>query len=1381
MEAILPPPPPFHFINNLENVTSGNLSKEWEKWKNAFKIYYEACELKNKSAIVQTSVLLHVIGEQCREVFSQFNSKDKVDTVDKVLKQFDLFFLPKKNITVERHKFFIRSQEQGESVEQYAFELKKLASLCEFKDLMEDLIRDRLICGIREDGLRERLLREPDLDLKKLLDICNIAQISKMQACVIKKESSEQQVYSISMASQRDQYMFEDEGNARSVDWVSRGGLRNHRGSQRGRGRGRPPWGAPRAVPVRTAPPTFSAQSSTSSARSAQYQPVTHRRSAQSTCPRCGFTHQSGSCPATGRRCLRCNNYDHFSRMCNIYEIQADESNDQVIYCFSETFNDWTVDLMINDCEIKFKLDTGADVNVLPASFLRKIGILEQDLGPSSVRLRSYSGNNIKVIGRCNLKVMHKNRQFILEFLVADVTSPPILGRDSCSELNVIKLVLSVSSNSEHTTESKIFRDYFDVFEGVGCMPGQYKIEINKNIKPVVHAPRKLPLALKDSVKAKLDEMIRDGIIAKVEGPTDWVNSMTVVRKTNGDIRICLDPRDLNKAIRREHFRLPTLDEITADLGGSKYFSTLDAKHGFWQLKLHAESSDLCTFNTSFGRHKFLRLPFGITSASEVFHKKMYENFDDLPGVCLFIDDILVYGSTKEEHDHRLRKVLDRCRDLNIKLNKDKCKFGLTEIKYLGHKITQRGIYPDDSHTSAIRNMPRPMNVKDLERFLGMVNYVGNFISNLSGRNHVLRELLKKDIEWHWNTEHEKAFNDLKKCLLSVPVLQYYSLTKPIVISVDACKNGLGACLLQDNLPVCYASRSLTKAEQNYAQIEKELLACVYACEKFYTYLYGRGDITIETDHKPLVSIISKPIATAPARLQRMLLRLQPYCFKLIYKPGKFLFIADTLSRAVEPVSGPPTDPRDQLEARAQVCAVAVGNPLVDTHFIRIQKLTREDPELVVLANYIMNGWPTHKQEVKNEVRSYWGYRDELSFAYDMLWKGNRIIIPCALRGEMLRRVHIGHLGLEKCKLRIREIMFWPNINTQLEDLINNCQACLTFKNQNRKESLIPHEVPNRAWSKIGVDVFHFNGSKYLIAVDYYSKYVEVTELNSLTSDHIIQHMKIIFSRQGIPDIVMSDNGPEFSSQSFRIFSKEWNFQHLTSSPHYAQSNGQTERIIQNIKNMLKKTQVEGTEFRLALLEYLNTPISNRLASPSELLNNRKLRSIVPCSPKLLLPKIQKYVKSELQSRQAKQKEYYDIGARDLTPLVPGQKIKVRINKRWVSGTVLSIRGIRSYAVQLDGGGILIRNRRHLLQDSERRPDRAMQKGAVCSLPYDDIITSSDNMMTSLPSAPPAQRSSASAQNGFDSPAAPVSNMRTTNNYVTRSGRTVIPPDRWGD
>ncbi|XP_063381956.1 uncharacterized protein LOC134668401 [Cydia fagiglandana] len=575
MESLLPPPPPFTFLNNEQNVTSGNVSKDWEKWKKSFEIYSVACELGKKDAKVQINILLHVIGEQGREVYEQFS--DTFTDLKSLLSKFDSFFLLRKNITVQRHSFFTRDQKDGESIEQYSFELKKLANKCEFKDLCDDLVRDRLICGIKDTAIRERLLREPTLTLQKAIDICNIAQMSRVQAGTIKKESTEQHAYYIGSGSAQEEVA--------DVHFLYR------RGGAASRGRGRGGWRGGRfARPPLARPPSAARPAA---AGSAVRRPYDQRDNGmRAACEMCGVSHDSQRCPAYGKRCLRCNRLNHFSRVCRVYELSAEDNTDQVIYYFNNNnSSDWSVTVSINNIEISLKIDTGADTNVLPYSYLEKIGYNKQDILPTLARLRGYSGGEIKVLGRCNLKLRHRNNDYILKFIIADTDSPPILGRDSCQELNVVKLILSVDSHKDFKT--KFLEEYADVFEGIGCMPGEYRIALDDSVRPVVHAPRKLPVALKEQIKLKLDEMERQQIIAKVEGPTDWVNSMTVVKKPNGDLRICLDPKDLNKAIKREHYRLPTIDEITANLTGARFFSTLDAKNGFWQLKLSQESTNL--------------------------------------------------------------------------------------------------------------------------------------------------------------------------------------------------------------------------------------------------------------------------------------------------------------------------------------------------------------------------------------------------------------------------------------------------------------------------------------------------------------------------------------------------------------------------------------------------------------------------------------------------------------------------------------------------------------------------------------------------------------------------------------------------------------------
>ena len=395
--------------------------------------------------------------------------------------------------------------------------------------------------------------------------------------------------------------------------------------------------------------------------------------------------------------------------------------------------------------------------------------------------------------------------------------------------------------------------------------------------------------------------MKRLGVIVEVHEPSEWVSSMVVVSKKNGSVRVCLDPRDLNRAIRRQHFKLPTREEIMARFSGATVFSKLDAAQGFWQLQLEEESSHLCTFNTPYGRYKYLRLPFGLSSAPEVYHQKVHEMFEGIDNVDTSMDDMVVWGKTVEEHDAALEQVISRCKQNNLKLNKGKCILGVKELVFLGDVISSEGVKPDPAKVSAIHNMPRPTNKQGVQRFLGMITYLAKWMPGLSEKSAPLRKLLQDKVKWEWTPHHEKSWSWLKEMGISSPVLQFYDPSKATKISTDASQDGLGAVLLQlhgeDWKPVSYASRALLDAEKRYAQIEKELLSISFGCNRFHQFIHG-DTVEAETDHKPLESLFQKPLVDCPLRIQRMLLNLQTYDLDVHYVTGKHLVVAMTVEIA---------------------------------------------------------------------------------------------------------------------------------------------------------------------------------------------------------------------------------------------------------------------------------------------------------------------------------------------------------------------------------------------------------------------------------------------------------------------------------------------------
>ncbi|KXJ22526.1 Transposon Tf2-9 polyprotein [Exaiptasia diaphana] len=491
--------------------------------------------------------------------------------------------------------------------------------------------------------------------------------------------------------------------------------------------------------------------------------------------------------------------------------------------------------------------------------------------------------------------------------------------------------------------------------------------------------------------------------------------------------------------------------------------------------------------------------PFGIRSAQEVFHNRLHELMYDLAGVETDIDDILVWGRTKTEHDERLYNVLKRSRECNLKLNPDKCKIRKTEVTYIGHRLTKDGVKPDNSKIEAIVNMPAPQDKKGVQRLLGMINYLAKFIPNLSAITAPLHELLKEQTAWHWTQLHDEALQEIKNLLSesSCGVLKYYEPAKPVKLQVDACKSGLGAVLLQHERPVAYTSRALTDAECRYAQIEKD---------------------------------------QAPARLQRMLLCLQRYGIKLIFKPGKEMYAADTLCRVYLT-----TQTKDDEELITYISSVTTSLPVSDHKLLKLQQETSKDTELLTLTNLTKEGWPLHKDGVPLEVRQYWPVRNQLTVDNSLVMKGEEIVIPSSMRREVLSKIHEGHLSIVRSKLRAKEAVYWPGMLNQIEDLITSCNTCQELRNNNQKEPLIPHEIPSYPWQAVATDLFTWNNFNYLVVVDYYSRYWEISSLNTTSSASIVSKLKSTFAQDGIP-VVKSDNGPQYSPAEFATFANEWGF-----------------------------------------------------------------------------------------------------------------------------------------------------------------------------------------------------------------------------------------------
>ena len=692
METIQPP--------KQLDFESENLSNQWKKWESHLKVYLTATEKDGKGDTIKTSILLACIGDKGREIYEtfQFGAKENDDDPEpsmvfaSVVKKFKEYCNPRKNVTILRYKFFTCKQLENQTFDDFVTKLKLLAQDCEFGNLRDSLIKDVILIGVKDEKLRERLMREATLDLEKAVQLGQAASETRKHAAELK--------------------------NTVVVDQVERDATNRN-------------------------------------------------KNMVMNCKFCKLNHPRGNCNAFGKECLKCHEFNHYARCCpnvekkssdvsnarrtNAFQntqsnrknpqvnsveandgendrflietvnieklnvigavtnefIEDNERNDHKIVKDDSLSNEWLVNIQTNDSNVQYKIDSGAQCNIIPMSIFKRLNNKSKLLA-NDATLSAYSGTQLNVCGRCVLSLRHKNQKFQVMFYVVDTKQIPLLGLRTSSRLDLIRRVYTVDTARD--LQSRVMKEYGDVFGEIGTLKRTYHMVMREDAVPVIAPTRRLAFKLQDMVDEEVDRMVKLDVAEKIpeNEPTEWLNTLVVVEKPDGKVRLCLDPRHLNKSIKREHFQLPTAESIMAKMQDARYFSKLDASSGYWQIKVDEETSKRLAFMTRRGRYRFKRLPFGIHSASEVFQSEVAQIINGLEGVDNSQDDIIVWGCSKSEHDDRLMKVLSRVRESGMKLNSKKCKFGQTEVTFLGHVITADGIKPDPEKTRAINDMPIP-------------------------------------------------------------------------------------------------------------------------------------------------------------------------------------------------------------------------------------------------------------------------------------------------------------------------------------------------------------------------------------------------------------------------------------------------------------------------------------------------------------------------------------------------------------------------------------------------------------------------------------------------------------------------------------------------
>ena len=442
-----------------------------------------------------------------------------------------------------------------------------------------------------------------------------------------------------------------------------------------------------------------------------------------------------------------------------------------------------------------------------------------------------------------------------------------------------------------------------DVFEGIGKFPGKpYEIQLDPKVPPKQTPYRPIPIHLKEASKTEIDQMLKAGVLKPVQEATLCINSFVLAEGTNTQgkpkLWICLDPTNLNKAIIRELYHFKTPEDISHLLANPTVMTVLNCKKGYLHQELDKASSYLTTFNTEFGRYHYTTMPFGTTIAGDVFQRKLDQCFGHLQNVIVIADDIMVVGKqpNHKDHDLALTTLLNTARKCNVHLNYEKLQYKQKEVEFFRETYTLDGQKPAQGKIKAMQEMLPPQCKKQVQSFIGMINYLSKFPARLSELADPIKELCKKKVPFNWGPEHESAFHLIKKEIVAALILAYYNPNKPMILQTNASCKGLGACLLQNERPVYFASRALMETQKGYVAIELESLVVSWAMEKFHHFLYG-NEFILETDQKPLDVILSKSLNQATPRLQRILIRTFLYHFKVRYILGLTNHVADCLSR----------------------------------------------------------------------------------------------------------------------------------------------------------------------------------------------------------------------------------------------------------------------------------------------------------------------------------------------------------------------------------------------------------------------------------------------------------------------------------------------------
>lgn len=1085
------------------------------------------------------------------------------------------------------------------------------------------------------------------------------------------------------------------------------------------------------------------------------------KKQPKSPCWQCGGMHYRDKCEFNGHKCSECGKLNHKEGYCGCntktssttgqnksfkkpfvnrpFHSKAVYGVNQLDHHSSRKF----VALQINGIPLKLQLDTGSDITIISEEMWHKLGSPAATKSPHQAQDASKNPINLLAEFECNIKIKDKSR--IGTCFVSNLCTLNILGIDW---MDIFKLwdepISSICAQVQHPERKmeliKALEQKFpEVFSNeLGhCTKFKVQLYLKEGSKPVYRPKRPVAYSQLNAIEEELQRLITANIITPIEY-SDYAAPIVSPIKPNGKVRICGDySTGLNDSLEPHPYPLPTPDEIFVKIAHGKKFAVVDLSDAYLQTEVSEEAKKLLTINTHRGLYQFNRLPPGVKAAPGAFQEIMDKMLIGMDSVAVYIDDIICAAEDDEKLFQILISVFARLEEFGFKVKREKCTFFAEEVKYLGRLISKDGIKPDPMKIRAIVEMPAPKNRHELASLLGSINYYVKFVPSMRNIRAPLDFLMRKDAVWDWSEKCEHAFQEFKVILSSDLLLTHYNPSLPIVVAGDASKVGIGAIIYHEfpdgsMKAISHVSRALTSAEENYSQVEKEGLALIFAVKKFHRYIFGRK-FALKTDHKPLLSIFGSkkgiPLHTAN-RLKRWALILMMYDFDISYISTREFGHADVLSRLINQRKGEEKEyivASIEFEKEVQIVVdqAAAGLPI---KFHMLQEATKNCTTLQKVMEFVQGDWPASRKMIKDaEVAEFFSRKESLTVINSVLVFLDRIIIPKVFRGKILKEIHKGHPGMERMKSIARSYVYWPNLDKEIESFVKKCTACTLAAKSPTKTTLQSWPIPSKPWERLHIDYAGpVNGKYFLVAIDALSKWPEIFITTSMTATVTIEKLEEAFARFGIPDVIVSDNGTQFTSDQFKLFCSSNGIEHIRTSPFHPQSNGQAERFVDTLKRSLKKFEGEVIniyqKLQLFLSSYRSTPNKNAPEgkSPSEILTGRKMKTTLD----LIKPPNRRPL---LHNQKMEQQFNRRHGAVERS-FTPGELVLAKVyqhNKSsWMPGKIIEKIGSVNYNVYLDVGKLIRSHTNQLIRRVEEGEFRTTDE--VRNQPMVELFTAFD-------------------------------------------------------